>query len=76
MTRKAQQNTLAANGSQLLASACGQTPAIPRRDEGLVVASEPHDDDSGLEHVADRLLVQIIGDRVTLTAVDTCRGLR
>ena len=41
-------NILAANGSRLLATAWGDTLSILRRDDGVVLASEPYDDDSAM----------------------------
>jgi gamma-glutamyl hercynylcysteine S-oxide hydrolase len=67
-------NILAANGSRLLATTWGDTLSILRRDDGIVLASEPYDDDSGWEDVPDRHLVEVSADRVTVTALDTSRG--
>ena len=47
-TRDARLNVLAANGSRLLATAWGDTLSILRRDDGVVLASEPYDDDARL----------------------------
>ena len=41
-------NILAANGSQLLATTWGDTLSVLRRDDGVVLASEPYDDNPGL----------------------------
>ncbi|OBI51955.1 ergothioneine biosynthesis protein EgtC [Mycobacterium kyorinense] len=64
-------NILAANGSRLLATTWGDTLSVLRRDDGVVVASEPYDDDPGWEDVPDRHLVEVTADGVTLT---TLRG--
>jgi gamma-glutamyl hercynylcysteine S-oxide hydrolase len=63
-------NIVAANGSRLLATTWGDTLSLLRRDDGLVLASEPYDDDSGWEDVPDRHLVEVAAERVTLTALD------
>src|SRR5262249_43397789 len=44
-------NILAANGSRLLATAWGDTLSILRRDDGVVLASEPYDDELAREHI-------------------------
>jgi len=40
---------------------------VLRGDGGVVLASEPFDDDSGWQDVPDRHLVEVTGDVVTLT---------
>lgn len=60
-------NILAANGSRLLATAWGDTLSILRRDDGVVLASEPYDDDSDWEDVPDRHLVEVTAKGVTMT---------
>jgi glutamine amidotransferase len=67
-------NILAANGSRLLATTWGETLSILRRDDGVVLASEPYDDDPGWEDVPDRHLVEVSADRVTVSALDTSTG--
>jgi glutamine amidotransferase len=69
-------NILAANGSRLVATAWGDTLSILRRDDGIVLASEPYDDDPGWEDIPDRHLVEVVGDRVMLTALDHPKGSR
>jgi glutamine amidotransferase len=69
-------NILAANGSRLLATAWGDTLSILRRDDGLVLASEPYDDHPGWEDVPDRHLVEVTAQHVTLTALDPTKGPR
>ena len=66
-------NVLAANGSRLLATTWGDTLSILRRDDGVVLASEPYDD-SDWEEVPDRHLVEVTAERVTLTALDHTKG--
>jgi len=66
---RARLNVLLANGSRMLATAWGDTLFILRRDDGVVLASEPYDDDPRWEDVPDRHLVEVIGKRVTLTSL-------
>jgi glutamine amidotransferase len=67
-------NILAANGSRLLATTWGDTLSILRRDDGLVLASEPYDDQPGWEDVPDRHFVEVTAERVTLTALNATKG--
>lgn len=68
-------NIMAANGSRLLASAWGDTLWILRRADGVVLASEPYDDDSDWQEVPDRHLVEVsAGGRVVLTALNRSKG--
>jgi gamma-glutamyl hercynylcysteine S-oxide hydrolase len=46
-----------------------------RRDDGLVLASEPYDDQPGWEDVPDRHLVEVTAEGVTLTALEHTKGL-
>lgn len=66
-------NVLAANGSRLLATTWGDTLSILRRDDGVVLASEPYDA-SDWDDVPDRHLVEVTAERVTLTALDHTKG--
>jgi len=68
-------NILAANGSRLLATAWGDTLSILRREDGLVLASEPYDDQPGWEDVPDRHLVEVTAGGVTVTALEYTKGL-
>jgi glutamine amidotransferase len=70
LDRGARLNILAANGSRMLATAWGDTLSILRRDDGVVLASEPYDNDAEWEDVPDRHLVDVTPGRVTLTALD------
>ncbi|QLL07210.1 ergothioneine biosynthesis protein EgtC [Mycobacterium vicinigordonae] len=63
-------NILAANGSRLLATTWGDTLYSLRRDDGVVLASEPYDDDPAWEDVPDRHLVQVDGGGVTVSPLD------
>jgi glutamine amidotransferase len=67
-------NILAANGSRLLATAWGDTLSILRRADGVVLASEPYDNDSDWEDVPDRHLVEVTAKGVTLTPLDQSKG--
>lgn len=69
-------NILAANGSRLLATTWGDTLSILRRADGVVVASEPYDDDPGWEEVPDRHLVEVTATGVALTPLDHSEGYR
>jgi glutamine amidotransferase len=60
-------NILAGNGSRLLATVWGDTLSMLRRDDGVVLASEPYDDDPDWEEVPDRHLVEVTAKGVTLT---------
>lgn len=67
-------NIMAANGSRLLATTWGDTLSILRRDDGLVLASEPYDDHPDWEDVPDRRLVEVTADRVAFTALNPTKG--
>jgi glutamine amidotransferase len=60
-------NILAANGSRMLATTWGDTLSVLRRDDGVVLASEPYDDDPAWQEIPDRHLVDVIGSHVALT---------
>jgi gamma-glutamyl hercynylcysteine S-oxide hydrolase len=60
-------NILAANGSRLVATTWGDTLSALRRDDGVVLASEPYDDDPGWQEIPDRHLVDVVGTRLELT---------
>jgi gamma-glutamyl hercynylcysteine S-oxide hydrolase len=62
-------NVLATNGSRLLATVWGDTLSILRRDDGVVLASEPYDDDYDWEDVPDRHLVEVTTQGVTFTSL-------
>jgi gamma-glutamyl hercynylcysteine S-oxide hydrolase len=67
-------NILAANGSRLLATTWGDTLSMLHRDDGVVLASEPYDDQPGWEDVPDRHLVEVTAEGVTLTALEHTKG--
>ena len=62
-------NIVAANGSRLLGTTWGDTLSILRRDDGVVLASEPYDDDPRWEEVPDRHLVDVSESSVELIAL-------
>jgi len=67
-------NIMAANGSRLLATTWGDTLSILRRDDGVVLASEPYDDQPGWADVPDRHLVEVTTEHVTFTALNSLKG--
>ena len=69
-------NVLAANGSRLLATTWNDTLSILRRDDGVVLASEPYDDDLSWEDLPDHHLIEVTAEGVTLTALDDTKGRR
>ena len=62
-------NILAANGSRLVGSVWGDTLFMLRRDDGVVLASEPYDDDPNWVDVPDRHLVEVTAQGVALTSL-------
>lgn len=66
-------NVLAGNGSRLLATTWGDTLSVLRRADGVVLASEPYDDDPEWEDVPDCHLVDVTADGVTVTALGGTR---
>ena len=62
-------NILAGNGTRLLATTWGDTLSVLRRADGIVVASEPYDDDPGWQEVPDRHLVDVTAAGIELTAL-------
>jgi glutamine amidotransferase len=65
-------NILAGNGSRLVATTWGDTLSVLRRDDGVVLASEPYDHDPAWEDVPDRHLVEVTADQIVLTALKGC----
>jgi gamma-glutamyl hercynylcysteine S-oxide hydrolase len=59
-------NILAANGSQLRATTWSDTLSVLRQDDGVVLASEPYDDNPAWQEIPDRHLVVVEGFRVDL----------
>jgi glutamine amidotransferase len=60
-------NLLLTDGTQLLATRWGDTLSVLRGDDGVVLASEPYDDDPRWEDVPDRHLVEVSAGALTLT---------
>jgi len=60
-------NILAANGSRLLATTWGDTLSVLHRPDGVVLASEPYDDDPGWSDIPDRHLVDVRDAHVVVT---------
>lgn len=56
-------NLLASDGTSLAATACGDSLFVHSRDDAIVIASEPYDDDPGWQRVPDRSLVTASLDR-------------
>src|SRR4051794_12098786 len=59
-------NILAANGSRLLATTWGDTLSVLRLDDGVVLASEPYDDDPAWQEIPDRHLVDVSDRHIEL----------
>jgi glutamine amidotransferase len=59
-------NILAANGSRMVATTWGDTLSLLRRPDGVVLASEPYDDDPDWQEIPDCHLVEIVGSRIDL----------
>lgn len=62
-------NILAANGSELVATTWGDTLSVRECADGVVLASEPYDDDPQWREIPDRHLVRYDGTRLELTAL-------
>ena len=60
-------NILAADGSRIVATTWGDTLSVLRRADGIVLASEPYDDDPAWQEIPDRHLVEVEDARVQLT---------
>jgi glutamine amidotransferase len=64
-------NLLLTDGQQILATRWNDTLSVLRTDDGVVVASEPYDDDPRWADVPDHHLVTATADAVTLTDLET-----
>jgi gamma-glutamyl hercynylcysteine S-oxide hydrolase len=62
-------NILAGNGSELRATTWGDTLFVRRDADGVVLASEPFDDDEDWQEIPDRHLVTVTDSRVELAAL-------
>lgn len=60
-------NILAANGSELVATTWGDTLSVLQTADGVVLASEPYDDDPGWRDIPDRHLIRTDGSTVEST---------
>ncbi|HEU0190555.1 MAG TPA: ergothioneine biosynthesis protein EgtC [Mycobacterium sp.] len=67
---EARLNVLAANGSRMVATTWGDTLSMLHDGNGVVLASEPYDDDPRWVDVPDRHLVEAAGGQVRLTALE------
>jgi len=66
-------NILAADGSRLLATTWGDTLSVLRRPDGVVLASEPYDDDPAWHDIPDRQLVEVSAAGITITPLEQLR---
>lgn len=66
-------NLLLTDGGQILATTWGDTLSYLVDESGVVVASEPYDDDPGWVDVPDRHLLHASGDGISLTALSEAR---
>jgi len=63
-------NLMLTNGRRVLATRWGDTLSVLRADDGVVVASEPYDDDPRWTDIPDRHLVDISAGAVTMTNLE------
>lgn len=63
-------NILAADGTRLLATTWGDTLSVLVRPDGVVLASEPYDDDNAWQDVPDRHLVEAGPGGVALSRLE------
>jgi gamma-glutamyl hercynylcysteine S-oxide hydrolase len=66
---EARLNLLAVNGSRILATTWGDTLSYLGTSEGIVVASEPYDDDPAWVDVPDRHLLDVTNDGVSVRSL-------
>ena len=66
-------NILAGNGSRLLATTWGDTLSMLHGADGVVLASEPYDDDPRWVDIPDRHLVDAHNGEVNVTALEGSR---
>jgi gamma-glutamyl hercynylcysteine S-oxide hydrolase len=64
-------NLLMTNGHRVIATRWNDTLSVLRTDDGVVVASEPYDDDPRWADVPDHHLVDVTGHCVTTTDLET-----
>ncbi|OBH16759.1 ergothioneine biosynthesis protein EgtC [Mycolicibacter sinensis] len=70
---RARLNILAANGSRMLATTWGDTLSMLHSAEGVVLASEPYDDDPRWVDIPDRHLVDAHDGEVSVTPLEGSR---
>jgi glutamine amidotransferase len=63
-------NLLLTDGRRVLATRWGDTLSILRADDGVVIASEPYDDDPSWADVPEHHLVEVTADAVTVTDLE------
>jgi glutamine amidotransferase len=63
-------NLLLANGERIIATRWNDTLSILRTDVGVVVASEPYDDDPRWRDVPDHHLVDVTADAVSISDLE------
>lgn len=64
-------NVLVADGERILATRWNDTLSVLGTDDGVVVASEPYDDDPRWRDVPDHHLVEVSAAGVTVTALES-----
>jgi len=64
-------NLLLTDGQRVLATRWNDTLSVLRADHGVVVASEPYDDDPRWTDVPDHHLVEVTADAVTTTDLES-----
>lgn len=67
---EARLNILAGNGARLLATTWGDTLSVLADDDGVVLASEPYDDDPRWRDVPDRHLVEVTDTGIDMIALE------
>jgi len=63
-------NLLLADGERIIATRWNDTLSILRTNEGVVIASEPYDDDPRWVDVPDHHLVDVTADAVAITDLE------
>lgn len=64
-------NVLLCDGERILATRWNDTLSVLAGDDGVAIASEPFDDDPRWVDVPDHHLVEVMGDQITITGLDT-----
>jgi glutamine amidotransferase len=68
---RARLNLLLTDGTRILATTWGDTLSTLRTPDGVLVASEPFDDDPNWSDVPARSLVDVTGDQLTITNLES-----